>query len=427
MAGFWRRVLLGSEWEGAEVRSSVGPSFSIGDPALAEYFGMANRALAGVSVTETTAVGLTAVYRAIAIVSGTIAGLPLRSYRTDRDGQRQRVDSFLDNPAGPGGPYTQFEWLELVMVHLLLHGNAFLQHVYNGAGAIVGLIPILPSAVTIKAIQTPEQLAAYGGPDGAFRKWFEVSLADGSTRELTCAELTHIPALGTDGIRGLSPIEVHREALGAAIAGDRAAARLFGSGLLLGGLVSGDEGLSQDDAEEAVAALKAKMAGADHAGDILFLNAQLKFTPWTIPPADAQFLESRVHSVVEVCRIYGVPKQLLMEDGASTWGSGVAELLRWMARTTLMPWTTRLEQRLSQLLSRPTMCEFDYKGLLQPAPEVEIPLLIAQKDAGILSVEEIRRMFNLPPLPAGTTPDSTGGPGPTPPPESEPAGAGVSS
>jgi len=350
----------------------------------------------------------------VAIIAGTIAGLPLHAYRTDKDGQRQRVDSFLDQPSGPAGPYTQFEWLELVMVHLLLHGNAYLAHVYNGAGAVVGLLPLLPSAVTVKAIQTAEQLAAYGGPDGTYRKWFEVQLADGSRRELTCAELTHIPAMGTDGIRGLSPIEAHRQALGTGIAGDRAAARLFGSGLLLGGLVSGDDGLSREDAEEAVAALKAKMTGADHAGDIAFINAQLKFTPWTIPPADAQFIESRTHQINEVARIFGVPKVLLAEDGASTWGTGIAELNRWFARTALMPWTSRLEQRLSQLLTRPTSCEFDYKGLLQPAPEVEIPLLIAQKEAGLLSGDEIRRMMNLPPLPAAPSPSGDDG-GPTPP------------
>lgn len=412
-------MLLGPDR--VETRAATGPSFSIGDPALAEFFGMQGSSLAGVSVNEQTSLGLTSVFRAVSIIAGTIGGLPLRSFRTDSDGQRERVSTFLDNPSGPGGPYTQFEWLELVMVCLLLHGNAYLQHIWNGAGAIVGLMPLPPAAVTVRPIQNEEQLANYGGPDGTYRKWFEVQLADGSRRELTCAELTHIPALGTDGIRGLSPIEAHRQALGTAIAGDRAAARLFGSGLLLGGLVTGDENLSRDDAEEAVAALRTRMAGADHAGDILFLNAQLKFQPWTMRPADAQFLESRVHSVTEVCRIYGVPKVLLAEDGASTWGSGIAELNRWFARTALLPWTTRLEQRLSLLLTRPTSCEFDYKGLLAPAPEVEIPLLIQQLEAGILSVEEIRRMFNLPPLPAGADPLGTGE-SPTP---DAPAGAEV--
>jgi HK97 family phage portal protein len=413
-------MLLGPER--VESRAYSGPSFSIGDPALAEFFGMGGQTLAGVPVNESSSLGLTSVFRAVSIIAGTIGGLPLRSYRTDSDGQRQRVPTFLDNPSGPGGPYTQFEWLELVMVCLLLHGNAFLQHIYNGGGAIVGLLPLPPSAVTVRPIQTGEELANYGGPDGTYRKWFEIQLADGSRRELTCAELTHIPALGTDGVRGLSPIEVHRQALGTALAGDRAAARLFGSGLLLGGLVTGDDSLSREDAEEAVAQLRAKMAGSDHAGDILFLNAQLKFQPWTIPPADAQFLESRVHSVTEVCRIYGVPKVLLAEDGASTWGSGIAELNRWFARTALFSWTTRLEQRLSLLLTRPTACEFDYKGLLQPAPEVEIPLLISQLKAGILTTDEIRRMFNLPSLPAGAAPSDTSPNGPG---TGSPAGAEV--
>lgn len=408
MGSFWRRMLLPEDY-GPPVETRA--SYSIGDPALAEFLGMQGQTLAGVSVNEDSAIGLTAVFRAVSIISGTIAGLPLRAFRTLSDGTRERVDGTLvDRLSGPGGPYTQFEWTELVMVHLLLHGNAYLQHIKNGAGATVGLLPILPSAVSVRPIQTAEELARYGGPDGTFRKWFEISLADGSRRELTCDELTHIPALGTDGLRGLSPIEAHRQALGTGIAGDRAAARLFGSGLLLGGLVSGDEGLQREDAEEALAQLKAKMAGADHAGDIAFINAQLKFTPWSIPPQDAQFVESRVHQVEEVARIFGVPPHLLGQTEKQTsWGTGVSEQNRGLARYTLMPWTSRIEQRLSLLLSRPVICEFDYAGLLQGAPEVEIPLLLSQVEGGLLTMDEARRIRNLPPLPAGA-PDPASNP-----------------
>lgn len=391
--GFWRRVLLAEDDRPVETRDQ---QISIGDPALAEFFSLGIQSLAGVEVTEKTSLGLTAVFRAVSLISGTVAGLPLRSLRTGPDGARERVASFLDNPHGPDG-MTQFEWVELVMVHLLLHGNAYLQHVYNGAGGIVGLHPILPAAVTVKPIRTAEELARFGD----FRKYFEVSLADGSTLTMTPTDLTHIPALGTDGLKGLSPIEAHRQAIGTGIAGDQAAARLFGSGLLLGGMVSGDEGLSKEDASDALAQLKAKVSGAKHAGDIAFINAQLKFTPWTIPPVDAQFIESRVHQVEEVSRIFGIPAHLLGQTEKQTsWGTGVAEQNRGLARYTLMGWTTRIEQRLSRLLSRPTIAEFDYAGLLQPAPEVEIPLLLSQIAGGLLTVDEARRIRNLPPLPA---------------------------
>lgn len=395
--GFWQRVLL------PEQRVETRAVYSIGDPALAEFLNVGGEVLAGVEVTERSTLGLTAVYRAVSIIAGTIGGLPLRSLRTLPDGTRERVSTFLDNPGGPGGPYTQFEWVELVLVHLLLHGNAYLQHVYNGAGAIVGLDPILPAAVTVCRISNEEELANYGGPDGAYRKWFRVALADGSTRDLTQAELTHVTALGTDGLVGLSPIEWHRQAFGTGIAGDRAAARLFGSGLLIGGMVSGDDGLSKEDAEEALAQLKAKIGGASHAGDVAFINAQLKFTPWTLPPADAQFLESRVHQIEEVARIFGIPPHLLGQTEKQTsWGTGVEEQNRGLARYTLSPWTTRLEQRLAALLPRPTTAEFDYSGLLQPSPEVEIPLLLSQVAGGLLTLDEARRIRNLPPLPPGT-------------------------
>lgn len=410
---------MGDEY--SDPRVETRSNLSIGDPALAEFFNLGGTVLAGVEVNERSTLGLTAVYRAVSIIAGTVAGLPLRSLRTNTAGDRERVDSFLDNPSGPGGAYTQFEWLELTMVHLLLHGNAFLRHVYNGGGAITGLDPLLPSAVTVRRITTADELAAYGGPDGYFRKWFVISLADGSTLDLTEAEVTHIPALGTDGVRGVSPIEFHRQAFGTGIAGDRAAARLFGSGLLMSGLVSGEDGLAKEDAEEAVAQLKAKMAGANHAGDITFVNAQLKFTPWTIPPVDAQFIESRVHQIEEVARIFGVPPHLLGQTEKQTsWGTGVAEQNRGLSTFTLKPWTSRIEQRLSRLLTRPVMAEFDYSGLLQPSPEVEIPLLLSQVTGGLLTLDEARRIRNLPPLPAG----APAAPSPSTPAASAPAGTG---
>ena len=86
VAGFWRKVLLGTDDAdpGVERRAS----YSIGDPALAEFLGLQGSTLAGVAVNEKSAVGLTAVYRAVAIIAGTIAGLPLRTLRTTTDGSR---------------------------------------------------------------------------------------------------------------------------------------------------------------------------------------------------------------------------------------------------------------------------------------------------------------------------------------------------
>lgn len=366
---------------GVEERSS----FSISNPEFAEWLGYPAQSLAGVSVTESSALTLTAFYRGLSIVAGTVAGLPLKSYRTAADGTREQVPTFLDNPNGPGGR-TPYQWTELVMVHLLLHGDAFLVHLTNGAGAIIGLEPVHPSHVSVRGVDDP------------WRWEYDLRTADGSLETLTPFELTHIPALGTDGETGLGLLKVGRNAIATGLAGDQAAARMFGSGMMVAGLVSGDKTLTLEQATQLKAQLMAKLAGVDNAGGLAVVNRDLRFEKLQMTSEDAQFLESRVHQVAEMSRLLGIPKVLLAEDGASTWGSGIGQLLRWMSRTTLMPFTTRIEQALSRLLTRPTICEFEYAGLLQPSPEEEIRLLIDQVAAGLLTVDEARRIRNLPPL-----------------------------
>lgn len=400
VAGFWRRWLLGPDDLGdAEFRAESYP-LRLDDGTFAEWMGW-GPSTAAVSVSQKSALGLASVYRAVSLISGTVATLPLKSYRDLPDGTRKRVESFLDNPGGPDG-LTQFEWTELVMVHLLLWGNAYLLHLVGGAGQLVGLVPLHPSAVDVKPVDSKDEEAKFG----PWRKYFTITMTDGSQRDLTPLELTHITAMSTDGLKGLSPIEVNRQAIGTGIAGDRAASKMFTSGGFLAGLVTTEDDVSPDEAQVIKAGLDAKLSGVDNAGKWAFVNRNLKFTPWTMPATDAQFIESRIHQVEEISRIFGVPPHLLGQTEKQTsWGTGVTEQNRGLARYTLMPWTSRVEQRLSRLLVNKQLCEYDYAGLLQGSAQDEIQLLLDQVAGGILTVDEARAIRNLDPL---------GAPAPTP-------------
>lgn len=368
------------------------------DGTFAEWMGW-GPGTAGVAVSQQGSLGLSSVFRCVSLISGTVATLPLKTYRDLPDGTRVRVPSFLDNPGGPGG-LTQFEWTELVLVHLLLWGNAFLSHQIGGAGQIVGLVPMHPSAVEVKQVKTKEEEARFG----PFTKFFTVSLNDGRQIDLTPMEVTHISALGTDGLKGLSPITINRQAIATGMAGDKAAARMFGAGGMPAALVTADEDVSVDEAQAIVAGLNAKLAGPENAGKWAFINRKLKVQPWTMPAADLQHIESRIHQVEEVARIFGVPPHLLGQTEKQTsWGTGVSEQNRGLARYTLMPWTSRIEQRLSRLLPNKQLVEYDFAGLLQGAPQEELDMLIAQVGAGILTVDEARRIRNLPPLPPASS------------------------
>lgn len=362
-------------------------SISIGDPAFVDFFGL-GRNLSGVNVGELSSLGVAAVWRAVSVLSAAVANLPLRTYREDANGERILVSSFLDDPGGFESQ-TPFEWVETVMCHLLLHGNAFLVHVYGGAGQLMGLQPVHPGAVGIEL-----DSAVPGG------KIFRVTFRDGTTEPFTSVDLTHIPGMTTDpNGRGLSPISIARNSLGTTISGDNTAARLFANGMLISGLVTPEEDLTEDEAKTIKDSLRAKMLGHENAGDVAVINRKLKFERWSMSPEDSQFIESRRFQIEEVSRIFGVPPHLLMDmERQSSWGTGLIEQNQAWARYTLQGWTKRIEQRLSRLLPTPRFVEFDYKGLLKPTPGEEINLLLAEVNGGLITVNEARAILNLPPI-----------------------------
>lgn len=377
-----RQVVRAHDIPAAESRS-----VSIADPAVAMLLGYS---IGSTNVSEQTALTLSAVWRAVSLIAGSIAGLPLRTLQDDPDGQRERVSSFLDSPAGPDR-MTPYEWTELVLVHQLLHGNAYLQHLYNGAGALVGLWPIHPTAVTVET-----------DPDAVGGKRFTVRVKDAEDLEFECDKMTHLYGLSLDGVTGLSPITVARMSLSTGMSGDKAANRMFSNGLSVSAVATPEDEITEEDAQAVKLDLNAKMTGEDNAGGLAIVNRRLKFQQMSQSAEDAQFLQSRAFQIEEVARWYGVPPHLLAQtDKQTSWGTGVAEQNRGLARYTLTNWTSRMEQRLSRLLASNRKAEFDYSGFVQASPEVEIPLLIAQVNAGLLTPDEARRIRNLPPLPNG--------------------------
>lgn len=378
------------------VQPHYGPQMSIQNPS--GWLQM--QALgAGVPVTQESALGSTAFFRGVSVIASTIAGLPLESFSTDaKTGARTRVNSVFDNPGAQF--FTPFEWVELIMLHLILHGNAYLLHMYNPSGGLVGFFPLHPNLVT------PEWVTDDGGKIVGKRFKSNVQGVDTYHDE---TNMTHVMGLSLDGLCGVSLLTVARNAIGTGLAGDQAAARMFANGMLIGGLVTTDDpSMSKEDGKALIADLKARLTGSSNAGDIALVNASLKFSPWTMSAEDAQFLESRQYQVEEIARLLGVPKVLLAEDGASSWGTGIGQLLSYMQKTTFVGWTTRIQQRLSRLLAQPRHCEFSYDGLLQGTPMEQTQLLAAQLAAGIITTDEARAKLNLAPLVTPSGVEATG-------------------
>lgn len=356
--------------------------FTFADEVIAAgYFGSVS--VGNIDVSERTALGVTAWYRGLAILAGTIGGLPLKTYR-DVDGRREKVASWLDNPGGPLD-MTPAEWVGQTVQYLASGGEVFLLHIYDEAGRIVGAWPVHRSAIA--------NVERRG-----YTKWFQMQTADGEQEWIDSQDMTQIMLLSLDGLRGEDPISLFRKGLAFNIAGQDASTTLLTDGFTAGGLVTSEEDIDGTEATTIKAALNAKTAGAANAGKIAFVNRALKFTPWQSTAADAQFIEQRGLGVAEVARMLGMPRHLLALEGASDFGTGLVEMNQGLARYTLRMYTDRIEQALSRLLPKPRFCQFEYKALLEGTPKDEIGTLIAEMQAGLITKDEARAIMNLPPL-----------------------------
>lgn len=362
---------------------------SISDPAgMAALLQSGVFGLGGYGTYE--ALKFAAFYRGCALIAGTIATLPLRTYKDmpDDDGDETKVlsSSFLDTrPAGPYG-LTPFSWKELVAFNLVSQGEVGLYHLYSQGGALIGLWPMSRMGYTVELLK-----------DGT--REFKVSVGGGKTETHTQDTFTQILGLSLDGVRGISPVSLFQRGIQLAGAQEIASMKQATSGFKAAGLVSPeDEDIDPDAAQSIQADINAKMMGPDKSGSMILVNKRLKFTKWDQSNEEAQFLELRRYAREEAALMLGLPIYMLEPSKQTSWGTGIAAQNLGLQRFTFMPVTSRIEEAVSPLLNPSTKyVEFDYKGLLQGSPEVEVKLILQQLDAGILSEEESRDLLGLGP------------------------------
>ncbi|MDG9717408.1 phage portal protein [Streptomyces sp. DH24] len=370
-----------------ERRSVENPAVPLTSDSLVNLLGGASGE-AGVEVTETSALHMPAVWRAVAVIANVSAALPLHTYA---DGTKDRTTVALLEDPHP--ELTRFELWRLVYVHRLLWGNAYLQKIRNGGGQVVQLWPIRPDRVKVdREKPSPEN------PGG---KVFWVKDDQGVRQRRTSREILHLPALGYDGVTGCSPIRAAAEGIGLGLAAEKAAAKLYGSGNMISGVLQTEQRLNRDQAEQLKASWKAKLGGHQSAHDIAVLDSGASFHPVTMPYKDSQFLESRQFQVVEVARMFGVPLFLLMETQKSTsWGTGLEQQAQGFVTWDLAPtWLTPTEQRVTkELLPADQYAKYQLGGLLRGDSSARATFYRAMRDSGAYSANDIRELEDLTPI-----------------------------
>ena len=186
--------------------SPENPSTSLSDPAawLFEQFG-ATQSAAGVNVNRKTALTHDAVFRAVDLISGSVAKLPFITYkRTDDEGRGRAIDHPAYNllKYKPNDDMTSLIFRQTLQSHVLLTGNGYAHIKRNGAGRPLSLWPLNPDdtdAVRMNGVL-----------------WY-VTKVDNEDVFIEASNMLHLRGLGFDGLTGYSVISFAADVVGLGI------------------------------------------------------------------------------------------------------------------------------------------------------------------------------------------------------------------
>lgn len=359
-------------------------------------FGVSTKS--GMPVTNDTAMQVSTVYRCISILAENIATLPLDQF-VRRDGVKRPYrprSKWLDFN---DGPWNKIDLISQMMVSLLTDGNSYCAIVPNGDGRIGYLDPLNPDAVT------PVR-------DGRHRRMYRVN--NGTSQTMMGPEqILHIPGLMKPGeLTGISPIKAARETIGLSLASTQFGAALFGNGLRPSMVAEVDGSLSPEGAAALRRSVNEVHQGVSSAGKLLVATEGIKLKPMTIPPDDAQFLETRKFQVVDVARIYGVPAHLLDHADAPQFGTNVAEQNVAFVQHSLRPWIERIEQGLTDAervvggAAPGSFISLNVTGLMRGDYSRRMAASTMAVREGIITINEVRAQEDLPPVEWGDEPVS---------------------
>lgn len=353
------------------------------------------RVYSGQSVTPDRAMQLAAVWACVRLISETVATMPLMLYKTDADGSRALA---ADEPLyslihdAPNADNTAVEFWEGVALALCLWGNAYAKKEMAG-GRVVSLTPL--SADRMQVTRTQSGALEYRYSDKSIRGVFRED------------QIFHVRGFGGSGDVGLSPISFARQSLGTAMATDQFAGTMFANGARPSGLLTVEQILSPEQRKQLRENVIEPFVGSENAGGMMVLEAGLKFQPVTMTPEDSQFLQTRSFQIEEICRWFRVPPFMVGHTEKSTsWGTGLEQQLIAFLTFSLKPYLVRIEQAISRSLIRPEQRqalkpEFNVEGLLRTDSAARSQFYATMVSNGIMTVNEVRRLENRPPLPGG--------------------------
>lgn len=273
------------------------------------------------------------------VLSETIAQLPLRILLEDDCGNQKEPRRhslkriFRD---GPNEFTTVYEWIETMVLHMILSGNEFNFIVRNSSGQVVELLPLPSGSVKVDVLDFRFRYTvsdSAGAPAGTFGP----------------DQILHIKSLSLDALVGLNSLGLQKEALGLALSAEKQTGKGFKNGSRLSGVLEHPGTLEAEAADRLRERWEHLYSGIINTGKTVVLEEGMQWKPTSQTGKDSQQLETRKYQRQEIAAMNRVPAHMV-GDFSGGLKANVEEQNREFHTLTLLPWLRRIEQRFEKQL-----------------------------------------------------------------------------
>ena len=269
----------------------------------------------------------------------------------------------------------------------MLWGNTYAQIIRNGKGEVLALYPLMPDRMNVDRDESGNIVYEY------MVSQEDAPINSGSTVKLSPSEVLHIPGLGFDGLVGYSPIAMAKNAIGLAIATEEYGSKFFANGATPSGILEFPGTVKEP---ERVRESWNRGFGGENKHKVAILEQGMKYTPISISPNEAQFLETRKFQIDEIARIFRVPPHMIGDLEKSSFSNIEQQSLEFV-KYTLDPWVVRWEQSIKRTLLLPDekgvyFAKFNVDGLLRGDYQSRMNGYATARQNGWMSANDIRSL-----------------------------------
>lgn len=348
-------------------------------------------------VTDERNMQISTVWACIRLISTVTASLPLDVYQTRND-QRTKVDN--DHPLAkllrfrPNNFMTALEFREAMTMQLCAYGNSYAHVERNSVGDVISMVPLMSANMEVRLSDN--------GKNIIYRYQRDTEYANFSQKEIF-----HLKGFGFNGLTGLSPLAFSAKSAGVAIAMEDNQREFFANGAKSPQILMTDGKVLTKEQRGQLEENFKEIAGGPVKKRLWILESGFTTQPIGVSPQDSEILAARKFQVAELARFYGVPPHLVGDvDKTTSWGSGIEQQNLGFLQYTLKPYLDRWEYSIERWLVKESEqgvihAEHNLDGLLRGDSTSRASFMQIMVNTGIRTVNEVRRLDNLPPLPGG--------------------------